>query len=71
MDESQIIGEHTPIKLGAIAGIAIVLISSVWWCSSINTKVDAIMQELQNMSHIENKLTDHEARLKNLESKVK
>ncbi len=61
------LSERTPIKLGAVASCLVVLAGGIFWCATINTKVDIIMEEVKSISRLENKVTDHESRIKQLE----
>lgn len=38
-----IIGESTPVRIGLIIGFLSVFAASIWWASSINSKLDSIL----------------------------
>ena len=64
------ITENTHVNLAVLGAIGAVLVSAIWWCSAINTKLDLVIEEIKPIISIEVKMQDHEARIKNLE-KVK
>jgi hypothetical protein len=39
----MVIGENTPIRIGLILGFLTIFASSIWWASSINSKLDSIL----------------------------
>ncbi len=47
MRESGILGENTPIRIGLLLTIALLLVggfgTSIWWAATISTKLDAII----------------------------
>ena len=47
MRDNGIIGEGTPIRMGLLLSIALLLVggfgTSIWWAASISTKLDAII----------------------------
>ena len=47
MRESVILGENTPIRIGLLLTIALLLVggfgTSIWWAATISTKLDAII----------------------------
>jgi hypothetical protein len=55
-----IISESTPIRIGLVIGFLSIFATSIWWASSINSKLDSILsyQSLINTSIAELKASD-------------
>ena len=62
------ISQSTPITVGLLVSVMVFVVGAIWWASSIQTKLDVIIQELHSLTSSDK---DHERRIQDLEYRTK
>jgi hypothetical protein len=64
---ADILTDNTPVSLGLIVGAMTLLGSAVWWASSINTRLDSLINILTSIykdtEHLKNRIDAIEKRV--------
>lgn len=69
--EQKSIGEKSTVQIGLIILLVSFFCGAAWWASAMQSKLDTVIEEVRSAKTFNERVMDHESRLKWLESKCK
>ncbi len=64
------ISDKTFIQMGTVVAIGGVLAGAIWWASSMNSKMDTVIEEIRTGKAVAGKVADMESHAKILEARI-